>query len=101
MNKYGLVKKKYLAMTIHAVFNYWEGWFWIILGASVLAVSVFKQRRVGWFSVVLFLLLVTFGLSDFVEMRTGAWYRPWWLFVWKGICVVGFVLIVFVYRKRK
>jgi hypothetical protein len=88
-------------MTIHAVFNYWEGWFGIILGAFVLAVSVFKQRRVGWFSVVLFLLLATFGLSDFVEIQTGAWYRPWWLLAWKGFCVAGFLWMWYVYRKRK
>ena len=31
--------------------------------------------------------LVLFGLSDLVEIRTGSWLRPWWLFVWKAVCL--------------
>ena len=31
--------------------------------------------------------LVLFGLSDVVELQTGAWWRPWWLAVWKGLCI--------------
>jgi hypothetical protein len=26
--------------------------------------------------------------SDLVEARTGAWWKPWWLFVWKAACVL-------------
>lgn len=31
---------------------------------------------------------LAFAGSDAVEMQTGAWWRPWWLFVWKAACVV-------------
>ena len=87
-------------MTIHAVFNFWEGWFWIGLGAGVLVASMVRQKRVGWFFVALGGVLVLFGFSDFVEMRTGAWYRPWWLLGWKSCCVVGMVVMWLIYRQR-
>jgi hypothetical protein len=39
--------------------------------------------------------MLVFGASDLVEMRTGAWWSPWWLFAWKAACVLlllaGFV----------
>jgi hypothetical protein len=31
---------------------------------------------------------VLFGLPDLVEMRTGTWFSPWWLLLWKVSCVV-------------
>ena len=32
-----------------------------------------------------------FGLSDVIEAETGAWWHPWWLFVMKALCVLGFL----------
>lgn len=32
--------------------------------------------------------LVLFGLSDAVEIWSGAWWRPWWLLAWKAACVI-------------
>ena len=29
-----------------------------------------------------------FGGSDAVELHTGTWWKPWWLFTWKAACVV-------------
>mgnify|MGYP001227440322 CR=1 FL=1 len=42
-----------------------------------------------------------FGLSDLVEVRTGAWYTPWWLLVWKIACAVVFITCFMVYLKRR
>jgi hypothetical protein len=41
-----------------------------------------------------------FGLSDVVESRTGAWWRPWWLLVWKGVCLLAFLLLLIRYVRR-
>lgn len=41
--------------------------------------------------------LVLFGLSDVVETRTGAWWRPWWLLAWKGACVL--IVAVILWRR--
>lgn len=37
--------------------------------------------------------LVLFGLSDAVEIWSGAWWRPWWLLVWKAACVFAICAI--------
>ncbi|MHC4132622.1 MAG: hypothetical protein ACYSSP_06740 [Planctomycetota bacterium] len=48
------------------------------------------------------ILLIAFGCSDFVEIRTGAWWRPWWLLVWKGGCLTGFaILLAWYYLLKK
>jgi hypothetical protein len=53
---------------------------------------------------VLGAVVLAFGGSDLVEARTGAWWRPWWLLVWKAACVVlmlGLFGKYFRLRKRR
>ncbi len=45
---------------------------------------------------VLAAVVLAFGGSDLVEMQTGAWWRPWWLFAWKAACVL---LMLWFFRK--
>ena len=40
---------------------------------------------------ILALAFAGFGLSDWIEVRTGAWGRPWWLLALKAICVLMIV----------
>ena len=49
------------------------------------------RRRQCLQSLVVFFL---FGLSDLVETTTGAWWRPWWLLVWKVACVLAMVYLL-------
>ncbi|NES83824.1 MAG: hypothetical protein F6K10_21760, partial [Moorea sp. SIO2B7] len=70
--------------------NYLEAGIWGIF-ALVFAVNGVKatnigQKRRGFIAAIVFLL---FGLSDIVEVQTGAWWHPWWLFIWKIICVIS------------
>ncbi len=46
---------------------------------------------------------LAFGASDLIEMQTGAWWRPWWLLVWKGACVAVMLtqFVCYVRRTRK
>ncbi|MFO0893111.1 MAG: hypothetical protein U0790_28735 [Isosphaeraceae bacterium] len=78
--------------------NLIEGGFWAIF-ALVLVIGSQRRtpsfRRLGWLAATISL---AFGLSDLVEARTGAWWRPWWLLVWKGLCVTGLVLCFLRYR---
>jgi hypothetical protein len=76
-------------------YNFIEALFWLLLGLGVLLTGLKKKR---W---PLGLLLMAFGLSDFVEMRTGAWWRPWWLLVWKGLCLLGLVWFAITWIKQK
>lgn len=71
--------------------NYVEACWWGALGVAALT------RRSG----LLGAALIAFGISDLVETRTGAWYSPWWLLVWKGMCVICIVAIGLRLRRRR
>jgi hypothetical protein len=42
-----------------------------------------------------------FGISDVVEVQTGAWRRPWWLLTWEAACVVIFLGLYIDYFRRR
>ena len=79
--------------------NLIEGFFWTAVGLCF-AVSMIRpaQRRAKLIAAVNF---VAFGLSDFAEMRTGAWWRPPWLLAWKLACVLVMVVQLVLYMKNR
>jgi hypothetical protein len=74
--------------SLHAVFNYAEAGLWFVI-ALVLAARLRMRRPWRWLVPVAF---GCFGVSDLIEVQTGAWWEPWWLFVLKAVCVVVFLL---------
>ena len=79
--------------------NLIEGILWIIIGVCFLIPLLRPaQRRAKLIAAANF---IAFGLSDFVEMHTGAWWRPWWLLVWKGICVIAMLGLLIAYLRRR
>ena len=67
--------------------NYMEAALWGLLAVAMCVVTARSQvhrRR----AVAAALVLFAFGASDLVEVHTGAWWRPPWLLVWKGVCVI-------------
>lgn len=78
--------------------NYLEAVVWWVMGVVVLAAGI-RRREHLWAGVVAALTLVAFGFSDVVEVGTGAWWRPWWLLVWKVVCV-GVLLVLLVRQAR-
>ena len=85
---------------IHGLGNAIEAVVWWGLGLSMLAAAVRKspQRRN---MIIVGTILILFGVSDIVEISTGAWWRPWWLFLWKAICVVTLCWQLYAYYKRR
>jgi hypothetical protein len=80
-------------------FNFIEGLWWISLGSGMTYVTVNKKilRKMPYACIV---LLVLFGISDFVEIHTGAWWCPWWLLAWKAGCIVaGIICLILYFRK--
>lgn len=82
--------------------NQSEAAVWILI-AAVLAWYAWRQtgeaRRIALWSALTFFV---FSLSDLVEIHTGAWWRPWWLLMWKAACVVAMVgLLVWDMRRRR
>jgi len=82
--------------------NYAEACLWAAIGVGFGVASLRGlPGEVRTDAIIAFVTFVVFGGSDVVEAHTGAWWRPWWLFVWKAICV-GVLLVLFIrYRIRR
>lgn len=88
-------------MDIAKVFNIFEVVLWIAIGLSFFVIS-FKNRNISRAScLILSIAFIAFGLSDYVEIQTGAWWQPWWLLVWKAVCIMVFAITFGFFLKRK
>ncbi len=88
--------------TLHADGNAIEAAFWILIGVAFAVFAMMKgsaASRGRMFSIAG--VFVLFGLSDVVEIQTGAWWNPWWLFVWKAACVLFFAWQYRLYRRNR
>jgi len=81
--------------------NYFEAflWFCFAIGFAVDAGKTSGKTRIHRLTTTLIFLL--FGGSDIVEVQTGAWWSPWWLFVWKASCVLSMVILLWVYLRDR
>jgi hypothetical protein len=81
--------------------NYIEAGLWIVLGVGAF-VQAMRHRGVPRRDLLALAVdLVAFGLSDLVETRTGAWWRPWWLLTWKAACVGVMLALLLAYARRR
>ena len=79
-------------------FNLTEGFFWLLIAAVLLSAS-WRKQQFRRYLIIAALLFILFGVSDFVEVHTGVWWRPWWLFVWNAACLIGLLVDYYWYRK--
>ena len=79
--------------------NLIEAAWWIALGLIVVGLAIAKRLPARW-TLPLAVTLIAFGISDIVEVRTGAWYRPWWMLLWKASCVAVLAGYGFVWWRR-
>ena len=83
-------------------YNYVEIGIWCAIATVVAAVALRKAgvaRRDGLLGA---LTLVAFGASDYAEIRTGGeWWTPWWLLLWKTLCVLVLLGLLLRARRRK
>jgi hypothetical protein len=68
--------------------NVAEAVLWFVLAAVIAWRSLRSERRVRTCARIAALTFVAFAVSDLIESKTGAWYRPLWLLVWKAACIV-------------
>ena len=85
-------------MNLSQAFNVFELFLWTGIGIAFLCKSFNANPRSEL--TIIGLLFVAFGISDAVELTTGAWWRPWWLFLWKAICVGSLVAFGIDHHKR-
>lgn len=74
-----------------AVFNGCEALVWTGLAAIVGWRYRNAETSVRRLSRIAAALLVLFAISDVIEIQTGAWWRPIWLLVLKGVCLFGLI----------
>jgi hypothetical protein len=85
---------------VFRIFNLWEGCLWIGFGITFACVLARKRQHAGLMAPAS-LLFLAFGVSDFVEIKTGGWYTPWWLLLWKASCLVGFAVLYGLFCKGR
>lgn len=74
-----------------SIFNACEAALWSMLALTVAIHFRNAESKVRRTSRITALLLVLFAVSDVIEMKTGAWWRPPGLLILKGICLVGLI----------
>lgn len=80
------------------VANLWECALWCVIAVAFLGFWIAKRMSDLLVGAIAFGL---FGLSDYIETKTGAWWTPWWLFVLKAGCVLIFVILLYRHWRRK
>ena len=88
-----------MAADISEVGNLIEAFLWLAVGAVFLFALIRPDHRRA--KILAAVNFAAFGISDLVEMHTGAWWRPWWLLAWKAACVAVMVLQLLHYSRRK
>jgi hypothetical protein len=81
--------------------NLIEAGFWVVFATAIAIGARNQSRPVRLLGVTASAVSLLFGISDLVEARTGAWWRPWWLLVWKGTCIAALVLCFLKYGKLR
>jgi hypothetical protein len=79
--------------------NLIEAVVWFILALVLFFYAFRREKRLRLTLWLLAVVIIAFGVSDLVEARTGAWWKPWWLFVWKALCVITLLLGSWRYRR--
>jgi hypothetical protein len=81
-------------MNFHQTANALEALLWAVIGGIFVWQAIRRRssypRNRSWIAAIAFF---TFGLSDVIEMTTGAWWRPWWLFAMKAACILVLVAL--------
>ena len=88
-------------MTIVDAINVFEVFWWTGCGIVVLVQTLRAGRVHRGRGYVLAATFVLFGLSDVVELQTGAWWRPWWLLAWKAACIAVLVSVAIRWRSGR
>lgn len=87
-----------------AVFNLIEAIWWFLVAGFIAAGRVPSLRDYPWAKLALVAGFGLFGISDLIEIATGAWWRPVELLLLKAACIATFIAVtirVAVADKRK
>ena len=87
-------------MTIET-FNHLEAVLWFAIGVGMLLTAFVKRSDGNLLKLFLIaaIAFMLFGVSDLIEAKTGAWWRPAELLMLKGTCVLIFIWCYFKGKK--
>lgn len=85
-----------------ATFNYLEALLWLCISSVLLVVArlIGRNDKNYTVSMVAAVSFAAFGITDVIEASTGAWWKPWWLLLFKSVCVVVFIACFAFYKKN-
>lgn len=90
-------------LKIEAVFNQGEALLWLAISLAILIHTIVRKLRrfsIPPAQLPLIPAFALFGLSDLIEAKTGAWWRPWWLLALKALCILVFLFCLFHHLKK-
>lgn len=88
-------------MTLPEMYNAVEVVLWAACGAGTGAAALKAQGRARLRCLLASAAFFAFAVSDAIELRTGAWWRPPSLLVLKVICVAALILLYFDYVRAR
>lgn len=92
-------------LDLHGWANYAEAVLWWGIAAGF-AIAWWRQcgqpeqRSVRRQAAIACATFFIFGITDVIEVQTGHWARPWWLFLLKTGCVLSMVILLVVHHRR-
>ncbi len=73
-----------------------------VLWWGIALVMAWRLRgQAGWQRWGVPLAFAAFGVSDWIEAQTGAWWRPWWLLLLKAVCVGTFIYALWQHWRQR
>lgn len=87
-------------MNASELVNWVEVFFWPALGLGCLAHAARRHPGTDPLTWLLGAAFIIFGISDYLELRTGAWWRPPALLVLKAGCIAVFLAAAIRWRRR-
>jgi hypothetical protein len=74
-----------------ALGNLIEAGLWLVIALILVGKALTVRGAIRRVLLVLAGAFVAFGISDVIESQTGAWWRPPWLLLLKGSCILVFL----------
>lgn len=84
----------FVVADVETIGNQIEAGFWGLIGVIFAAQAIRTRGAVRVRCATAAVVLLCFGLSDLFEMRTGAWWRPWWLLAIKAACILALLTLL-------
>ncbi|QDU48136.1 hypothetical protein [Gimesia panareensis] len=86
------------SLELDQILNLAEAILWISI-ACLFLVRLRRSQQNRDLAITCVIAFALFGVSDFIEIRTRAWYQPVSLLILKAGCIVTFVTLFIIYRR--